>query len=564
SQDKSGEKDSSAPRHNFVDVGGSVGMTESRGGRQDPLFYSILSFFLAFFAGGFPHIISLNPLQIEPYLPWWTETFVLTRSTILPHYLMGNIFFLLILILFLKFSSQKRVSLKSYVLYLISGFLLAFVHPIDFLILICSLGLFVVLQIFLGYCSRLKAENYRLDFSLRSKNIIVASIISTKYQILLLLLIFISGFLPALYYRYALSLPFWRFILAHGTTTAYNIPLFELGMALGPVFFLGIGGIIVYFFAIKTKIQSPTPMSKIQNPISKNKNAGLEIGHWPLEIGVGHWQIGLLLFSWLFAQTLFFLFLYQVFNFDRLRTMEAPFYLALAFFATYFIMSLRGVKRRSNLFPLFWLACPAQLLRSWVQNPSLSGPNRTGRFWSRFTPQNDDKKIATPRNNSRNLYAARNDIIVIVLIFLVTLPTSLINLHNQIYTVSDFKTFSLFSYPTVKQYQSWQFLRNHTPDNSAITSLYEAKFLIPTVSGNKIAFGANFDNNANYQNNVNKINQMYAGLLNPQDLRRFLKQNNISYVYWGYQEQSLGGNLTKYNFLQKVFDNGQVVVFAVK
>lgn len=150
------------------------------------------------------------------------------------------------------------------------------------------------------------------------------------------------------------------------------------------------------------------------------------------------------------------------------------------------------------------------------------------------------------------------------LTILSTFPPSYLSLKNQVFEVSDFKSFSPFTYPTIKQYESWVFLKRNTLENSFITTGYEAKFLLPAVSGNKIAFGANFENDPSYNSAVATINQLYSGTIDPSVIQSFLNKNQISYIYWGYQEKSSGGDLTKYHFLHKIFDNGEVTVFRVK
>ena len=155
-------------------------------------------------------------------------------------------------------------------------------------------------------------------------------------------------------------------------------------------------------------------------------------------------------------------------------------------------------------------------------------------------------------------------IIIIIFITIITVPISIKSIQTQINEVSDFKSFSPFVFPTKKQYQSYEFLREYTPDNSFITAQYEAKFLIPSVTGNKIAFGGNFNKDPKYQENSDKINKIYQGQLSQKDTYNFLTNNSISYLYWGYQEKSYGGNLYSYPFLTPIFDNGEVTIFRVK
>ena len=393
--------------------------------------FSAVGFLLAFFIGGWPS------------LTWWGELDVTRRSTILPHYLMGSILFLIIFILIIKNINNKKLSpreaLAKWGYLSLASLLLSFVHPVDFAVLMLTLGIYLIIN-FICFNSFIRLFVYSF-------------------------IVFFSGLIPIIYFKYVFTLPFWRFVAEHGTATKYNIPLFDFVLALGPVFWLAILGILVSLRGVKRRS-----------------------------------NLSVLMLSWLLAQSLFFLKLYEVVNFDRLRTMHAPYFIPLAFFAALFL------KR----FP----------------------------------------KIIV--------------IIIIIFITIITVPISIKSIQTQINEVSDFKSFSPFVFPTKKQYQSYEFLREYTPDNSFITAQYEAKFLIPSVTGNKIAFGGNFNKDPKYQENSDKINKIYQGQLSQKDTYNFLTNNSISYLYWGYQEKSYGGNLYSYPFLTPIFDNGEVTIFRVK
>lgn len=460
---------------------------------QRPMTNSLIAFFLAFFIGGFPHV-SLKPFTIEPYLSWWVELDATRRSTILPHYLMGSTFMLLILILFLKLTQAKFISGRTYLMlntkYLILlgffSFLLAFVHPVDFTLTLGILGFYLLLNLLLAFLNNhffLQSQISPGETSFFKKTI--SWLITLSLPLFFVLL---PGLIPILYFRYVFTLPFYRFIAEHGTATAYNIPLPEFVLALGPVFFLAIFGIVFLQIRLITNL---THKTNLPNPI-------------------------LLIFSWLVVQTLFFFFGYQILNFDRLRSLHGPFFIPLAFFATLLLLE---TEKKSKVFGLI---------------PTLPAA----------------------RLNTKYL--------ILLVVFLTTLPLSVQSINRQIFEVSDFKSFSTFSYPSKKTYEAFLFLKNNTPENSFITTAYEARFLLPGVADNKVALGANFENDPVYQKNMENVTLMYQGILKGNELYSFLKSQNIKYLYWGYQEKSYGGDLTKENFLKKIFDNGEVTLFAVK
>lgn len=389
---------------------------------KKPFCSTRVAFFLAFFVGSFPNS-----------LDWLVELDATRRSTILPHYLMGSILMLVIFTLFLK--NKKIVSLNSLFL-ILASFLLAFVHPVDFALTVSILTFY--------------------------------SFLTKSWRTLVFLL---PGLIPILYFRYVFTLPFYRFIAQHGSTTAYNIPILDFAFAIGPVLILA-----SYFFLLNFK------------KLTTNSQ--------------------LLMFSLLIIQTFFFFAGYQILNFDRLRALHAPFFIPLSFFATLFLLKLE--KKIKILFLIL---------------------------------------------NTKYL--------ILIIIFLITLPLSFQSIKKQIYEVSDFQSFSSFTYPSKKVYEAFMFLKNNTPENSLITTGYEARFLLPSVAGNKVAFGSNFEKDPEYQRDMDKVTKIYQGTLTGDDLEKFLKENNIKYVYWGYQEKSYGGDLTQEKFLSKIFDNGEVVIFKV-
>ena len=59
-------------------------------------------------------------------------------------------------------------------------------------------------------------------------------------------------------------------------------------------------------------------------------------------------------------------------------------------------------------------------------------------------------------------------------------------------------------------------------------------------------------------------NKFLAGELKNNEAIKFLGEEQIKYVYWGYQEQAYGEKITAYNFLKPVFQNPQVTIFQVK
>lgn len=55
----------------------------------------------------------------------------------------------------------------------------------------------------------------------------------------------------------------------------------------------------------------------------------------------------------------------------------------------------------------------------------------------------------------------------------------------------------------------------------------------------------------------------YTNQFSDTEAYQFLKNNHFQYVYYGYQEQSVGGDPEKYPFLKNIFENEEVKIYQV-
>ncbi len=229
-----------------------------------------LSFFLITFSTGFI-IINQTPKGIgfDFHLNWLTELDVFYRFVALPHYLIGNIFFLgalINLLRLLKSNSQKVLKIKNLKfkinINVIYGALcslgLALIHPVALVSLMALLGVFLLFINIIKIVSR--------PIILNSKFLI--QILFSKENIYFFILLFTT--LPVmLWYKYLMTIPPWNHMAAWEGVTQYFVPLKEFAMAIGPTFYIGIVGI----FAM---------LMKIQNSKFKILNSTLLLLSWPL------------------------------------------------------------------------------------------------------------------------------------------------------------------------------------------------------------------------------------------------------------------------------------------
>ncbi len=387
-----------------------------------------VAFWLTFFVPGLPKIDHLFPFRFSRYLDWLQEQNIIGRATGPLHYNASFIFFILTVLWWFTAKSSGR---KKFIIagLLINLTLLA--NPFAFLILALSFGL----------------------YSLINKSL------SAIYPFLLAVPLFV-------YNQYFLSQAPWGRL---GNAPAYYIvthpPIgfWETAMSVGPIFFLGIAGILLILFK----------KAKILNFFRTS---------FPF------------LIAWLIVQ--FFLFFFgDAVKLDPLRSFNGLYYLPLALFSAYLIVAV-AQRFKHNFFTIVTMS---------------------------------------------------------LFLFVITLPNYYLSYKEQLFAFTDFKSFSTFTYPTVKQVEAFRFLEKNTPVASGVLAYYEASFLLIGFSGNSTE--ANMDP-------ALKV-PFYSGQLNTQAAYDFLKKNHFRYVYDGYQEQSLGSSIEKYPFLKKIYRNDEVTIYQV-
>lgn len=391
---------------------------------------SIISFLLVFFVGGFPKLGNINPLLFERHLGWLQEQNIISRATGPLHYNAGFIFFILSVIWF--FSDEKNLLKKVLIFGLLLNLTLV-ANPFAYLILGLSFGVYIIIVFIWRKSKTFLAE---------------VGLIAVSF--------FIS--LPLFFYnQHLLSTKPWGnlggapkfYVVTH-----LPINFFETIMSIGPIFFLGIAGIVFLLFFQKAKI------------------------------------FNLFLISWLIVQ--FFLFFFGDFvRLDPLRSFNGLYYLPLAYFSTLFINKL-----------------------------------------------------------TKNFY---KQLLIVTLLMILTLPNYYLSYKEQLFAFTDFKSFFQFTYPTIKQVAAFKFLEKNTPTSSSVLALYEASSLIIGFSGNSTE--VNMDQNLKMP--------FYTNQLTDKQAKDFLKNNHFQYVYFGYQEKSVGGSMDKYPFLKKIFSNEEVKIYQV-
>lgn len=122
--------------------------------------------------------------------------------------------------------------------------------------------------------------------------------------------------------------------------------------------------------------------------------------------------------------------------------------------------------------------------------------------------------------------------------------------------------FSPWNYfPPKKLYQGLAFLKKNTNPEQITLSLPNLGNMIPAYSGNTVYLGHPVST-LNYEQKLKKTLNFYQGNLTSIQAKKFLKENNIKYTLFSYEEKPLSS--TVYPFLKPIFTNSEISIFTLK
>lgn len=148
-------------------------------------------------------------------------------------------------------------------------------------------------------------------------------------------------------------------------------------------------------------------------------------------------------------------------------------------------------------------------------------------------------------------------------LFLLSIPTYVQDLDRSIHTFTNYRDFSIFVYPSVAQREAFNYFDRYTPTESIVIAQYEVANLLLLYSHNRV-----IGNDQGWSKEQGKAmfrerTAFFAATMDEVSARKYLQNNNVSYVYYGYQERFVG-NISHYTFLKPVFTNSEATVFQVK
>jgi len=424
------------------------------------------------------------------------EAETVMRNVVLPHYLFGFIFFLFSAIFFIKAVSQKENSGRNYILAILFGNLLAFVHSAELIILYVSLVLFSILS------------NLRY---LRSKNLDKLLYALPYFLKTIIFIIATSPFL--FYFQKEFTKEPWKYAIKawesqsgfYATITGFK----EYALTLGPVFILGIIGII-FFIRKKFSIFPLRPRSEASNKLISNNNSQPVTRN-----SLTNQHYILFCLSWILAHFSLVYLSHPLLKIAPLRFLHNPILIPISIFAALFVINLS------------------------INSTSL------------------------PRAALGNLTrAALGRIIIPIVCFMVLAISTPVYLNTLKYHFQTYNDFSTLIYPSKEMVKSFDWLSQNTNPNDAVLTAYEAGSLIPFMSGNTVYTG-HLWSTINYQEKSQKAGEFFSGQMPPELAYSFLRKGNIKLIYYGPQEKSAGGQIEKYPFLKEIYKNNEVRIYQI-
>lgn len=127
-------------------------------------------------------------------------------------------------------------------------------------------------------------------------------------------------------------------------------------------------------------------------------------------------------------------------------------------------------------------------------------------------------------------------------------------------------TGSYVMYPLKDFTAAIRWIQDHTTRDTVILSETTAGNYIPVLAGNRVYVG--HDNTVRSDEKKMFVNAFFSGSMPPEDAQKWLKEENLHWIFLGPQEWEDAGGFTdiaaKYTFMKQVFKNNFVRIFTVE
>ena len=194
-------------------------------------FLAFLGVLLSLFAASWPVFYEYQGTTwIGMHMSWWQEMDVLKRISYIPHYTLNYIIISILAILL-----SKQLTINNFRTICVILFFSFFIHPSSGLLFLIS---WVIFQLINAVWFR-KYNRYR--------------IVKIAYDTIFL---FLVAALPLIYFQYVTSAYPWKSLTEFDKLFRYPVSVKEYILALGPVFFTGVLGLILVLIKKERKYLS--------------------------------------------------------------------------------------------------------------------------------------------------------------------------------------------------------------------------------------------------------------------------------------------------------------------
>lgn len=468
----------------------------------------IFAFLFSLFISGFPIYqtnLQTGKIEIEQHLFWFLEIDPTQRFATLFHYLLGNIILLFSLLLFLRY--LKKINITSNPLSLYKADIKTYLLSILLCWLACLIHPSTLVTIYLLFGLFLFFKT--LEFFLRRLLFQETNICKyLKISIYILITLIFSA--PSLLFlKNQVSQFPWPVIARWDRVAQTPIDFWDYTQAIGPIFYLGSVGVILFLLKY---FQVNLTKKKLQN--------------------INLFDGFLLLFCFISATFLLSFKIYPyILDINRVRLLQVPIYVPFAIFSVLAIYEFY----RLLVFLLFKISHLSKT-KFKLFSPLLLMFKKTT-FLSYFI------------------------FFVFIASFYLTFPSFLHGIKRETFM---FPKGDLLIYPPKSWNEGITWLDKHTAPDKVVMGTFITNGLIPGLSGN-YSYSGHPWNTVDFAKKEGDTINFFSGKLSRKDTLKMLKENKVDYLFYGYQEKSLGGNIEeKYGqFLKPVFKTPEVAIFKV-
>lgn len=150
---------------------------------------------------------------------------------------------------------------------------------------------------------------------------------------------------------------------------------------------------------------------------------------------------------------------------------------------------------------------------------------------------------------------------IIAVFLLSTLPVSLNLLSQRIQYIKTEPIYDHFYIPKTS-FEVIEFIKKNLPKNSVILTNEKMGNIIPAFAPT-VSYMGHLNQTMNYPEKEKNVNNFFSGKWTDEEAKKFLIENGIRYVYYGWQEKELGLDISKYPFLRSIYKNEAVELFQL-